>query len=201
MIGIMPKPRSPADSETRDITMLLGDWRQGDPSALDRLLPLVYDHLRKIANQMMRHERPGQTLDATALVHEAWFRLRVANQPDLRDRIHFIAVAARQMRHVLIDHARAKMTEKRGSDWDRVTISGLDAAPSSASSIESLAALHLAFERLQQLDPRKTQVAELFLFGGMNASEVAEALQLSTATVNRDWAFARSFLQKELGGS
>lgn len=191
---------SSSDSETRDITVLLGDWRQGDAGALDRLFPLVYHHLRKIANQMMRQERPGQTIDATALVHEAWFRLRGSDQPDLRNRAHFIAVAARQMRHVLIDHARAKMAEKRGSGWDRVTISGLDAAPGTASSIESLASLHLAFERLQQLDSRKTQVAELFLFGGLNASEVAEVMHLSTATVNRDWAFARSFLQKEIGG-
>ena len=182
-----------------DISGLLGRWKQGDKEASAEMLPLVYDHLRRIANQMMRGERAGHTLSATALVHEAWFRLRDTELAP-EDRNHFIAVAARQMRRVLVDHARTKLREKRGGgDWQRISFTGLGAAGNDELPLDHLVALNSAFEKLGEFDPRKAEVADMFLFGGLTIEEVAEVVGLSTATINRDWAFARGFLRKELG--
>ena len=184
------------DPETADITLLLREWRGGNAQALDQLVPLVYGQLRRLANQILSGEKAGHTLSATEVVHEAWFRLRNADM-EIQDRAHFVAIAARQMRHVLVEHARAKQRDKRGGELQRVTLSGIDTQ--AQYSLDGLLTMDRAFQKLVELDDRKAQVAELFLFGGLTAEEVSTALAISTATVNRDWAFARGFLRNEMG--
>lgn len=178
------------DDSNRDITRLLQLWGQGQQDAVNELLPMVYDHLRRIANRMMQNERRENTLSATALIHEAWLSLQDGAAP-FADRGHFMAIASRQMRRILVDHARAKLTGKRGGDWDRITVTDV-------SGGEELVAIDLAFEKLAEFDGRKAQVADLILFGGLTADEAGRLLGISTPTVNRDWAFVRGFLQREL---
>jgi RNA polymerase sigma factor (TIGR02999 family) len=174
-----------------DVTRILTAIDRGEPQAASQLLPLVYDELRKLAAHKLSHETPGQTLDATALVHEAYLRLVEIERVTWQDRAHFFAVAARIMRHILVDIARGRRAQQVS------LIEALDAAPERA---RDLVALDDALDALERLDPRKGQIVELRFFGGLSVEETAEALQISRRTVNREWDAAKSWLYRELSG-
>jgi len=181
------------------VTQILGEIRAGDSSAYERLLPAVYDELRGLARSYLRRQAPGHTLEPTALVHEAYMRMVVQDDPSYTDRVHFFAVAAKAMRNLLVDHARAKRAAKRGGDgqWDRVTLSGL---PSDSASEVDLIDLDEALAELATLDPQQARVVELRFFGGLTIEEAAGELGVSTATVEREWRAARAWLSSRLGG-
>ena len=185
-----------------EITHLLKAWGQGDSGALDRLTPLVYDQLRRMARKYMRHERPGQTLQATALVNEAFVRLVDAREVAWNDRVHFFAVCARAMRRILVDAARARGAVKRGGRNERVdhsTALDFDQLPSPGSDTSAqLCALEDALTALARIDPRRAQVIELRFFGGLSVEETSRVLQVSPQTVMRDWRLARAWLAREL---
>jgi RNA polymerase sigma factor (TIGR02999 family) len=185
-----------------EITALLKAWRSGDDLALDRLTPLVYEHLRALGRQYARRELPGARLDATSLVHQAYIRLVDARTVDWQDRAHFFAVSARIMRRILVDAARARASEKRGGglqrvdhstaiDFDRLPAIGTDRAV-------ELCTLDDALNVLAQKDPRRAQVIELRFFAGLSVEETAQALGVSPQTVMRDWKLARAWLGVEL---
>jgi len=177
---------------------LLLAWRQGDPGALDRLLPLVYSELRQLAHARLRREAPGRTLQTTALVHEAYVRLVDGAQVEWESRSHFYAVCARLMRRILVDRARARGSLKRGGHVPQIALGDwLEAVP---ARDEELLALDRALERLAGSDPRKGAVVELRYFGGLTIEETAEALGVSRDTVMRDWQMARVWLRRELRG-
>lgn len=183
-------------SSPPQITQLLAEWNGGDQAALDRLLPLIYEELRRQAHHRMRHERAGHTLQTTALVHEAFVRLVDYRNVRWQDRAHFFAVAAQLMRRVLVDHARSRRRLKRGGGAFRVTL-GAESAMSPQRSQELLA-LDEALVRLAATDPRKARVVEFRLFGGLSNEEVAEVLKVSINTVTRDWNMALAWLRREL---
>lgn len=180
-----------------DITLLLEKWRGGNQEALAELMPLIYAHLRSMAAAIMKTERPGHTLSPTAVVHEIYLRLYGANVA-WQDRRHFLAIASREMRRVLVDHARARQREKRGGDLQRITLSNLDAQNGLEVDFVDMLAMDQALDKLDLIDPRKSEVVSLILFGGLTVEETAATLQISVSTVNRDWKFARAFLQQEL---
>lgn len=183
--------------DTTEVTTLLQAWRAGDEQACDRLVPFVYAELRRLARLQLRREPAGLSLQPTALVHEAYLRL-VKADVSWQDRTHFMSVAARVMRRILVEHARARRARKRGGDETRVTLSGsVEAAQ--ADPIDVLL-LDAALERLQALDSRQAQVVELSYFGGMTYPEVGEALGISEATVHRSLRHARAWLRRELTG-
>jgi RNA polymerase sigma factor (TIGR02999 family) len=177
---------------------LLREWRQGDDQACDRLVPFVYAELRRLARGQLRREQPGHSLQPTALVHEAYLRL-VGADVDWRDRTHFMSVAARVMRRILVEHARARHARKRGGGEPPVSLTEPIAAPD-ADPIDILV-LDTAMERLQRLDPRQAQIVELCYFGGLTVPEVGQTLGISEATVHRDLRHARAWLKRELSGS
>ena len=179
-----------------DFTHLLTEWRSGEPHALERLTPLVYDELRKLARGHMRAERGSHTLQATAVVHEAFLRLIQANVA-LQDRGHFFALASRLMRHVLVDHAKSRARAKRKAPGGDAPALGHDVA---ASSDVDVIALDEALEKLAKLEPRLAQVVELRYFGGMTYDEIAANLSTSAATVHRDIRLARAWLLDEIEG-
>jgi RNA polymerase sigma factor (TIGR02999 family) len=181
------------------VTGLLQAWRAGDEAALERLTPLVYQELRRIARRSLRSEREGHSLQATALVHEAYLRLVDARHVDWHDRVHFFAMAARLMRRVLVDHARARRRGKRGKG--AVPLPLTDAKGASLGKGEDLVALDDALRALATLDRRKSHVVELRFFGGLSVAETAAALSVSADTVMRDWKLARAWLRRELGAS
>lgn len=168
----------------------------GDPSALERALPLVYEDLRRQADRFLRRERRDHTLQATALVHEAWLRLTQQHSAQWQNRSHFLAVAATAMRRILVNHARERGRIKRGRGRHRVDLD--DAALVVEEPEIDLVALDEAMDRLGRLEPRLVRNVELRYFGGLSVEETAEVLELGTATVKRDWAFARAWLRKEL---
>lgn len=176
--------------------VLLQRWRGGDTAAGNELAELVYGNLRRLANSYMRNERPSHTLTPTALVHEAYVRL--AGSPlSGEDRAHFLALAAREMRHVLVDHARTRNRDKRGGGlWQKVTLD--EAHRISTESTIDMLVLQAALDRLSEVDPRKAQLVDLICFGGLKVEEAASVLQVSTATVGREWRMARAWLQHEL---
>jgi RNA polymerase sigma factor (TIGR02999 family) len=180
---------------SESIPYLLEEWRRGDRSAYDRLIPIVYAELRRLARAHLRSERFGQSLQATVLVHEAYLRL-VGADVDWRDRTHFLSVAARVMRRILVERARAKRTRKRGGGDLQVTLTASIAAPES-SPIDVLV-LDDAVERLRQMDERQAEIVELVYFGGLTYAEIGEALGISEATVDRDLRHARAWLRREL---
>jgi RNA polymerase sigma-70 factor (ECF subfamily) len=177
---------------------LLREWRQGDDQACDRLVPFVYAELRRLARGQLRREQPGHSLQPTALVHEAYLRL-VRADVDWRDRTHFMSVAARVMRRILVEHARARRARKRGGHEPRVSLTEPIAAPD-GDPIDILV-LDTAMERLQRLDPRQAQIVELCYFGGLTVLEVGQTLGISEATVHRDLRHARAWLKRELSGT
>lgn len=179
-----------------DITQLLKSVQGGDRSAFDRLLAVVYEELRRVAQAQMRRERAGHTLDTTGLVHEAYLKLVDQSEAEWQDRVHFFGVAARAMRQILIDQARRRVAQKRGGGWERATLD--EDLLGEQAPIEELVALDDALERLGQLDPRLSQVVEYRFFGGLTEEETAALLGITTRTVQRDWAKARAWLHKEL---
>jgi RNA polymerase sigma factor (TIGR02999 family) len=184
-----------------EITGLLKAWGRGDAAALDRLTPLVYDQLRRIARTYMRNERPGHTLQATALVNEAFLRLVDTRDLDWTDRAHFFAVCARVMRRILVDAARARAATKRGGQVERAEHSSainLDNVPTPEVLSAQVCALDEALNALERIDPRRAQVIELRFFGGLTVEETGHVLQVSPQTVMRDWRLARAWLAREL---
>jgi len=181
---------------TAEITRLLRAWLGGDGEALEHLAPLVYGELRKIAHGYMRGEREGATLQATALVHEAYLRLVDAGSVDWQDRAHFFAVSAQMMRRILVDAARARVRAKRGGPAVKLS---LDEAPDlSSGRSKELVAVDDALHALSRLDPRKAKVVELRFFGGLSVEDTAAVLRISPQSVLRDWRLARSWLLREL---
>ena len=177
------------------ITSLLRAWRQGDPAAFDRLTPLVYDELRRRAARYVRGERRNQTLRPTALVHETYLRLVDLNRVDWHDRNHFFALAARQMRRILVDSARARRYQKRGGGAPILTLEDGVAIP---ARDPDLIALDDALCLLAEKDERKARVVEMRFFAGLSNEEIASALGISTDTVTRDWRMAKLWLKREL---
>jgi RNA polymerase sigma factor (TIGR02999 family) len=188
-----------------DVTALLKAWRGGDQMALERLTPLVYDHLRRLGRQYVRKERAGARADATSLVHEAYVRLVDARTVDWQDRAHFFAVSSTIMRRVLVDAARARASAKRGGDLQRVeetTAFMLDSLPATGTDrAADICALDDALDALARHEPRRVKVIELRYFGGLSVEETAEALGVSPQTVLRDWKLARAWLAVELRSS
>jgi RNA polymerase sigma factor (TIGR02999 family) len=180
---------------TDPVTALLRAWRRGDQTAFERLTPLVYGELRRRAHRYLRGERPGHTLQATALVHEVYLRLVKVDEVDWHDRSHFFALAARQMRRILVDTARARGYQKRGGGAQQVT---LDEALVVSDKPPDLVALDEALSVLADQDARKARVVELRFFGGLTNEEIARALDISTDTVTRDWQMAKLWLRREL---
>lgn len=178
------------------LTELLDDWQQGDPTALQKLTPLIYDELRRIAHRYAQRERNGHTLQTTALVNEAYVRLAGSEKRDWQDRSHFFAVTAQVMRHILIDHARRRRYVKHGGEAQQVPI---DAASLMASErAAELIALDEALAEFAMLDPRKARVVELRYFGGLSLEETAESVGVSLMTVRRDWQAAKAWLYRRL---
>jgi RNA polymerase sigma factor (TIGR02999 family) len=194
----MATPRDPEEPETPpDVTALLLSWSGGEAAAADRLIPVVYEELHRQAACAMRREGNSHTLQATALVHEAYLRLVDQQRVQWRNRAHFFGIAAEVMRRVLVDHARARDAAKRGGGAQRLTLGDALGVPSDGTDADVLA-LHEALERLALLDPDQARLVELRYFGGLNIEESAEALGVSPATVKREWAVARAWLRREL---
>ena len=183
-------------SPSADITQMLLRWREGDREALDRVLPLVYDELRRLARARLRGEREGHTLNTTGLVHEAYLRLVDVNHVEWRDRTHFLAMASRVMRRVLIDYANQRNAGKRGGGGQRVELGEDLAGPE--IDLDSLLELNDALQRLEAVSPRQAKAVELRFFGGLTLEEAAEVLGTSAPTVMRDLRFAQAWLAREL---
>jgi RNA polymerase sigma factor (TIGR02999 family) len=179
------------------ITQLLISWSNGRREALENLMPLVYEDLRRVAAGYMRQESAGHALQPTALVHEAYVRLIDQKQVKWRNRAHFFGVAASLMRRILVDHARRRRAEKRGGNWERVTLSENEAAADGAREIDVLA-LHESLERLATFDPQQERIVELRYFGGLTIEETAEVVGVSPATVVREWTIAKAWLRADL---
>ena len=184
-------------AECSETTQLLRAWADGDPGALEQLTPRVYDELRRIAGHFMRDERPGRTVQTTALVHEAYLKLIDVTSVDWQHRAHFFAVSAQIMRHILLDRARRRVAAKRGGAAPHLN---LDEVPDIGSGrARELIALDDALSAMAKLDPRKARVVELRFFAGLSVEETAEVLKVSSDTVKRDWRLARAWLLAELG--
>jgi RNA polymerase sigma factor (TIGR02999 family) len=181
-------------SSPKEVTQMLLEWSNGDKAAFDRLVPLVYTELRRLANHYMRRERPGQTLQTTALVHEAYTRLVDYKRMRWQDRAHFFAVAAQVMRRILVERARSRQAAKRGEGTVKVSLA--EAAATSNETSADILALDEALKELELRDPRKSQLIELRFFGGLNIEETAEVMGLSPTTVQREWRAARAWLYR-----
>jgi RNA polymerase sigma factor (TIGR02999 family) len=179
-----------------DITALLSDWQGGSEQALNALTPLVYNELRRLAQSYLNRERPGHTLQGTALVHEAYLRLIDQRQVHWRDRNHFFALSAELIRRILVDHARTKRAEKRGGDQVKLSLEeGLE--PPAPGDVD-LIALDDALQVLARTDPQQSRIVELRYFAGLKIEETAEVLNISPATVKRDWTIAKAFIKREM---
>ena len=180
-----------------DVTALLGDWTRGERGALDRLLPLVYAELRRVAARQLRNERNDHTLQPTALVHEAYIRLVGQRQVDWQNRAHFFGVAAQVMRRILVDHARRRGASKRGDAMPCVSID--EAIDVAASNEIPILELDQALDRLEKMDAGLAKIVELRAFGGLTIDEAAHVLGVSPSTAKRDWRTAKAWLTRELG--
>ncbi len=183
-------------SAQRDITIMLTRVRAGDEAAVNELMPLVYDELRSLASRCLRSERPGHTLQATSLVHEAYLRLVGAEDQSWENRAHFFATAAMAIRHILVEHARRRKRLKRGGDRQRLSLDEVE--PSAPQDDEQLVLLDEALTRLAEFDPQKARTVELRFFAGLTVDEVAAVLGCSASTVAREWRVARAYLRTEL---
>lgn len=184
---------------SNDVTDLLARWRSGERQALDLLVPIVYDELRKLARHYIERERPGHTLQTTALVHEAYVRLVGQHPPEWKSRAHFYGVAARLMRQVLVDHARANRAEKRGGGLPKLALDD-DVARSYGSDIDLLV-LDNALQSLTELNPQQAQIVELRFFSGLTIEDTSEVMGISPASVKRSWTAARAWLYREMNRS
>ena len=187
---------SSVTADADQVTRLLANWGQGDEAALEKMTPIVYDELRRLAHRYMQGQRPDHTLQTTALVNEAYLRLVDQTTPSFANRSHFFAVAATAMRQILVNHAKAQQRQKRGGGASKVDLD--TAALISPEQTKTVLDVDEALERLAELDSRKAQVVELKYFGGLNQDEIAEVLKISIVTVRRDWLFARAWLYTEL---
>ena len=179
-----------------DVTSLLRAWGEGDQHALEQLIPIVYEELRRVASRHMAGERPSHTLQTTALINEAYVRLVDLDGASIRNRNHFLALCAKVMRNVLVDFARSRNYQKRGAGAVHVELD--EALYVSAATDPNLVAIDEALERLAAVDERKSRVVELRFFGGLSVEETADALEISVETVHRDWKFAKTWLMREL---
>lgn len=186
-------------SKQKRVTELLVAWKEGSEQALDDLVPFVYKELHRLAKNQLRKERPGHSLQPTALTHEAFVRLFGFRQVNWQDRAHFFAVSAQVMRHVLVEHARKHRAVKRGGHDIRVSLTEARAAVAEVDI--DIIALNEALEHLEAEDPRQCRVVELRYFGGLNEEEIADVLGMSRATVSRDWSVAKLWLRRELEGA
>ena len=180
----------------QELTQLLIDWSNGDQAAIDKLMPLVYEELRRLARHYMRRERPGHTLQTSALINEAYMRLVDQQNISWKNRAHFFGISARLMRQILVDHARAHNNAKRGGDQQKVPLD--DIASLSKNRAYEIVALDDALQSLSTIDPQQTKIVELRFFGGLTIEETAEVLGISHATVEREWSMARAWLRKEM---
>jgi RNA polymerase sigma-70 factor, ECF subfamily len=185
-------------SNTHEVTQLLLAWGEGDKAALDQLMPLVYNEMRRLARTHMRHERAGHELQTTALIHEVYLRLFDAKRVRLENRRHFFAASARLMRQVLVDIAREHGSRRQDGPPQKVSLD--EAMVVSEQRSEGLLALDEALKGLAEIDARKSQVVELRFFGGLSVEETAEALNVSVETIHRDWRLAKSWLLRRLRG-
>jgi len=205
-----------SESNSGRVTQLLAAWSSGDQQALNELMPLVYGELRRLAQSHLRRERPGHTLQRTVLVHEAFLRLVNQKEVEWQGRAHFLGLASRLMRRILVDHARARLAAKRGDGAHHVSFDDAIGTPGSDVDIDTdpeallvtpdqptidLVALDDALSRLEAMDPQQGEIVELRFFGGITMEETAQALGISVATVKRDWAVAKAWLHRELGDS
>jgi RNA polymerase sigma factor (TIGR02999 family) len=186
-------------ARVNEVSALLAYWSNGNEAARDELVPLVYDELRKLAGHYMAHERNGHTLQATALVNEAYLRLVDQRQVRWQGRAHFFALASHMMRRILVDHARKRHNSKHGGDVHRVLLD--EAVIVSKQKAWDVVALDDALMRLAAIDARKSQVVELRYFGGLSMDEIAEVLQVSSVTVRRDWSTAKAWLYRAIAGA
>jgi RNA polymerase sigma factor (TIGR02999 family) len=184
------------NTSPQDVTGLLVRWRSGDREALDALTPLVYDELRRLAKSYLRRERPDHTLDGTALVHEAYMRLVDQRQVEWRNRNHFFALAAELIRRILVDHARARIAAKRGGSNVKLSLDEA-LAPADEKDLNILA-LDDALVALGKADPQQSRIVELRYFAGLTIEETADVMEISPATVKRDWTTAKAFLKREM---
>ncbi len=180
----------------KDVTDLLIDLSRGDQNALNQLMPLVYDELRRLASRYLRHERRGHTLQTTALVHEAYLKLVEQKHASWENRIQFFAAAAQVMRHILVDYARSRRAFKRGGDFCRLSLD--EAVLSSEEKDADLLTLNEALNSLAAIDTQQSRVVELRVFGGLTVEETAEALGVSPRTVKREWSMAKAWLHKQM---
>ncbi len=183
------------EAESHEITQLLADWSNGDSRAFEQLIPLVYDELRRMAHGYMRRQPANHTFQTTELIHEAYLKIAKGDQ-DFQNRAHFFGVAAKAMRHILVDYARSKQSEKRGGGRERIELS--DNTAVSLDRADQLLSMDEALKTLESLDERKCRVVELRFFGGFTNEEIAEVLKVSSETVKRDWRFARNWLLRDL---
>ena len=185
-----------------DVTQILSQIEQGDPSAAEQLLPLVYEELRRLAAAKLAQEKPGQTLQATALVHDAYIRLvDVEKAQHWNSRGHFFGAAAEAMRRILVDQARHKQTQKRGGDCERIEITNVELADQSETPELDLIALNEALEKLERIDVRKAAIVKLRFFAGLSKYQAAEAMGISPSTADNYWAYAKTWLRAEMLGS
>jgi len=180
-----------------DVTQLLANWSQGDQSALEQLMPLVYGELRRLAGAYLRRERSNHTLQSTALVHEAFMRLVQQQDVQWRNRAHFYAIAAQMIRRILVDYARSQHAEKRGSGAIKLALDEAMAVPQTGADIDLLG-LNDALDRLAELDERQGKIVELRFFAGLSIEETAEVMHLSPASIKREWQTARAWLFREM---
>ena len=180
----------------KEVTRLLEAWSHGSQEALDELMPLVYEELRRMAKNYMNSQSSGHTLQTTALIHEAYIKLSDQKDKKWQNRAHFFAVAAQAMRHILVDHARSHQTQKRGGETQIISLDQV--AEISDKRSAEIIALDEALQELEKLDARKSRVVELRYFAGLNEEETAAVLKISRQTVQRDWSFAKGWLFREL---
>jgi RNA polymerase sigma factor (TIGR02999 family) len=187
-----------SEGGSHQISILLADWSKGDEGALEQLMPLVYDELRRMARGYMRRQAADHIFQTTELIHEAYLKLAKSGGHDFQNRAHFFGVAAKAMRHILVDYARSKQSDKRGGGRERIYFT--DDTAVSFERTDQLVALDGALKDLELLDARKCRVVELRFFGGLTTDEIAETLQISSETVKRDWRFSRNWLLRQLAG-
>ncbi len=185
-----------ANENSKLITNLLIDWSKGDEYALQQLMPLVYDELRNMARRYMNKQPSGHTLQTTELIHEAYLKIAQSGNQEWENRSHFFGVAAKAMRHILVDYAKRKHRKKRGGWQERITLAENSFGAKETS--REIIALDGALKQLELLDERKVRVVEMKFFGGLKVDEIARVLEISPETVNRDWSFAKTWLLREL---
>ncbi len=182
----------------QEVTQVLLDWNRADGNAAERLIPFVYDELRRLARQYLQRERPDHTLQATGLVHEAYLRLVDQNSVTWQNRAHFFGVAAQAMRRILVDHARSHHAEKRGGEREKLEFDE-ELLPSGERAVD-LIALDEALRELETFDARQSQIVELRFFGGLTNEEIGEALDISPRTIKREWRLAKAWLRRQISG-